>query len=457
MDRIYDLPRFLVGRSEVHRPTTEERLERIEVTRRFLDEACPGWRGIRVAHVGGTSGKGSTAWMLAAMLSRRHRTGLVTSPHLFDMRERIRVDMEPISREDLVRVFEGTVVPVAERLCRDDPRFALRFPEVILATAFARFLEVGCEWAVVEVVVGGRYDQSNVVRPAASLVTNVSRDHVHQLGGRIEQIAFHKAGIAKPGVPLYTSETKATVMRVLREEAGRVGAPLVQVAPERAHGRAMRFRGREWELGMRGGHQRFNAALALAVALDVARVPAADCASALASARMPGRFDEVAPRVFADIAHNPAKVRAMAETAQEELAGRRAVLVVGMARRKEHEAMLRPLVPLADSIVFTRARYRGADPRRLRRLWVGMGGDPCRASVEPDAHKAFARARRLAGRDGVVVVTGSTFVVDEALNPEAWLMRANAEYMPPGKGQGGGRARRPARRGREATPAARLR
>ena len=441
MDRIYDLPRFLVGRSEVHRPTTEERLERIEVTRRFLDDACPGWRDINVAHVGGTSGKGSTAWMLAAILSRRHRTGLVTSPHLFDMRERIRVDLEPISREDLVRVFEGTVVPAAERLCREDPRFALRFPEVILATAFARFLEVGCEWAVVEVVVGGRYDQSNVVLPAASLVTNVSRDHMHTLGSRIEQIAFHKAGIAKRGVPLYTSETKSSVLRVLREEAGRVGAPLVQVAPEGGTGSALWFRGRIWELGMRGGHQRYNAALAVAVALDVARVPASDCAAALASARMPGRFDERAPRVYADIAHNAAKMRALAETAAEELAGRRAVLVVGIARRKEHAPMLRPLLPLADNVVFTRARYRGTDPRQLRRLWVSLGGDPARASVEPSPRKALAKARRLAGRDGVVVVTGSTFVVDEALNPDGWLMRANAEYRPPGKGLGRGRAR----------------
>ena len=442
MDRIYDLPRFLVGRSEVHRPTTEERLERIEVTRRFLDACCPGWRRIRVAHVGGTSGKGSTAWMLAAMLSRRHRTGLLTSPHLFDLRERIRVDMEPISREDLVRVFEGTVVPAAERLCRDDARFALHFPEVILATAFAHFLEVGCEWAVVEVVVGGRYDQSNVVLPAASLVTNVSRDHMHQLGSRIEQIAFHKAGIAKPGAPLYTSETKGSVLRVLREEAVRIGAPLVEVVPEGGTARTMWFRGREWELGMRGGHQWYNAALALAVALDVARVPAADCAAALASSRMPGRFEEVAPRVYADIAHNSAKMRALAETVLEEIAGRRIVLVVGMARRKEHLPMLRPLLPLADSVVFTRARYRGADPRRLRRLWTDLGADPARSHVEPDPRRALARAKRLAGSDGVVVVTGSTFVVDEALNPEVWLMRANAEYMPPGKGPGRARARR---------------
>jgi len=436
LDRMYDLPRHLTGRSEVHTPTDEERLERIRITREALDDACPGWRDVRVAHVAGTSGKGSTAWMLAAMLARRHRTGLVTSPHLFDMRERIRVDMEPISRDDLVRTFEGTVVPACERLMRRDPAYALRFPEVILATAFARFVEAHAEWAVVEVVVGGRFDQSNLVMPAASLVTNVSRDHMHQLGNRIEDIARHKAGIAKPGVPLYTSETQEGVLAILREEARAVGAPFHQVVPEGGGAGELAFRGRAWRLGMRGGHQRYNAALALAVALDVARVPEGECAEALASAHMPGRFEEVEPGVVADIAHNAAKMRAMAETAKEELAGRRAVLVVGIARRKEHEPMLRALVPVADRVVFTRSRYRGADPDRLLRVWTSLGGDPARAEVVGRPRAAVARARALAGEGSVVIVTGSTFVVDEALNPEEWLMEANAEYVPPGKTYG---------------------
>jgi dihydrofolate synthase/folylpolyglutamate synthase len=386
-----------------------------------------------VAHVGGTSGKGSTAWMLAAMLSRQHRTGLVTSPHLFDMRERIRVDMEPISREDLERVFEGTVVPACERLVGKSPEHALLFPEVILATAFAHFVEARVEWAVVEVAVGGRYDQSNLVTPAASLVTNVSRDHMHQLGNRIEDIARHKAGIAKPGVPLYTSETKEVVLAILREEARAVGAPFHQVVPEDGKAGGIVFRGRTWPVAMRGGHQRYNAALALAVALDVARVPEEECAEALSTARMPGRFEEVGPGVFADIAHNAAKMRALAETAKEELAGRRAVLVVGIARRKEHAPMLRALLPVADSVVFTRSRYRGADPGRLMRIWKSLGSDPARAEVVPRPRDALARARQLAGTDGAIVVTGSTFVVDEALNPDDWLMEANAVYVPPGK------------------------
>ncbi len=438
LDRIYDLPKHLVGRSEVYVPTSEERLERIEVIREFLDLACPGWRDIRVVHIGGTSGKGSTAWMLAAMLSREHRTGLVTSPHLFDLRERIRVDLEPISRDDLVRVFEGTIFPRARELVGEDPRFALRFPEVILSTAFAHFLGAGVEWAMVEVALGGRYDQTNAVEPVASVITNVSLDHMHLLGGTPEEIAWHKAGIARRGVPLYTSEVEEGVLEVLRGEAGRVGAPLHVVRPDEGGGGDLRFRGRDWRVGMRGPHQRTNAALALAVALDVAGLGEEACADGLANAQMPGRFEEVAPGVIADVAHNPAKTRALAATVEEALTGRRAVLVVGIVEVKDHGSVLAPLLSFTDHVVFTRSRHRGADPIGLLRVWTGLGGDPERAEVVDDPRAALARAQALAGEKGVVLVTGSSFVVDEVLNPDDWLREANAGYVSPGRSYGPG-------------------
>ncbi len=439
LDRIYDLPRHVAGRTDVFVPTKEERLERIRYTREFLDRALPEWRRIKVAHVAGTAGKGSTAFMLASILSRRHTTGLVTSPHLFDLRERIRLGMRPVPRDDLVRLFEGTVVPACERLVREekDDAFALRFPEVILATAFAHFLERGAEWAVIEVTIGGRYDQSNVVEPAVSIVTNVSRDHVEQLGPRLEDIAGHKAGIAKPGVPLYTTETKRRVLAVLEEECRRVGAPLVRVAPGPGgeDDGTLVFRGRVWPLGMRGRHQRSNAALAVAVAMDVAGMSEADCAAGLARARMPGRFDEVGRGVYADIAHNPAKMRALVDIARDALEGRRVVFVLGVSEGKDPRAILNHVASVADRVVLTRARYRGLDPERLLRVWRGLGPGGARlgrVEVVERPRDALARARALAGRGGAVVVTGSTFVVDEALNPDTWLMEANAAYVPPG-------------------------
>lgn len=435
LDRIYDLPKHLLGRSEVFVPTPEQRLERIRYTGEFLDRAVPGWRGLRVVHVAGTSGKGSTAWMLAAMLSRRHRTGLVTSPHLFDLRERVRVDLEPIPREELARVFETRVEDPCRRLVEEDPGFALRFPEVILAIAISHFLEVGATWAVVEVALGGRYDQTNVVEPAACIITNVSFDHMHQLGESLPEIAHHKAGIIKAGTPVYTTETQDEVLEVIRREAEGKAAPLHEVRVRPGRGGTLRFRGLEWNVAMRGAHMQCNAALALSVALDVAGMAAEDCRQALASAQMPARFQEVRPGLFADVAHNPAKTRALAATMGEELEGRRIVLVMGLTDKKDAPSVLAPLAGVVDDVVFTRSRYRGTGPEGLLEAWKGIEGTgPAEVVDAPEA--ALARAVELAGRGGVVVVTGSTFVVDEALNPEAEVLEANALYVPPGETQG---------------------
>ena len=433
LDRIYDLPGHLTGRAEVFVPTPEQRLERIAVMHAFLDRVLPRWRDVKVVHVGGTSGKGSTAWMLASMISRRHRTGLVTSPHIFDLRERIRVDLEPISREDLVRVFEGVVEPASRQMFDQDERFALRFPEVILATAMTHFLELGVEWAIIEVAIGGRYDQSNVVEPEAVVITNVSLDHTHQLGRRLADIAAHKAGIIKPGIPVYTTETRAKVIDIIRAEAQEQGAPLSLVRTRTGREGDLRFRSLDWPMAMRGGHQRKNAALALTVALDVVGVPVEECKEALASTQMPARFAEVVPGVFADVAHNPAKMRALASTIVEELSGRMTVLVLGITEKKDHRSILRPLVAAVDGVVFTRSRYRGVDPGHLLGIWISLDGDARSAEVVQGPMEALDRARALAGEGGAVVVTGSTFVVDEALNQEREILEANATYRPPGE------------------------
>ena len=432
LDRIYDLPKHLLDHSEVFVPTPKQRLERIRVTREFLDRAVPGWRDIKVVHVAGTSGKGSTAWMLASMLSRRHRTGLVTSPHLFDLRERIRVDLEPISRDDLVWVFQTRVVDPCQMLVEEDESFALRFPEVILATAFAHFLMVDVTWAVIEVALGGRYDQSNVVDPTAAVITNVSYDHMHQLGETLEEIAAHKAGVIKEGVPVYTTETQEAVLDIIRKEGTAKNAPIHVLEVPPGPSGTLKLRGLDWRLAMKGGHMRNNAALALSVGLDVAGLSAEDCMKALATAQMPARFHEFRPGVFADVAHNPAKTAALAATMREELVGRRRVVVMGLTDKKDAPAVLEPLAGIADALVFTRARYRGADPTGLLEAWEALGTTaPAEVVISP--REALTRALERAGEGGAVVVTGSTFVVDEALNPEAELLEANALYVPPGE------------------------
>jgi dihydrofolate synthase/folylpolyglutamate synthase len=148
---------------------------------------------------------------------------------------------------------------------------------------------------------------------------------------------------------------------------------------------------------------------------------------------MPARFQEVAPGIFADVAHNPAKTRALATTMGEALADRHIVLVLGITERKDHRSILRPLASAVDAVVFTKSRYRGVDPGRLCDIWVSLKDGSPPAEVVADPRDALRRARDLAGEEGAVVVTGSTFVVDEALNPEGDILESNATYRPPGE------------------------
>jgi folylpolyglutamate synthase/dihydropteroate synthase len=232
---------------------------------------------------------------------------------------------------------------------------------------------------------------------------------------------------------MYTTETRERVLDIIRGEAGRVGAPVHLVRPGRGAVGVLRLRGRDWPLAMHGRHQRKNAALALTIALDVGGVPEDACGEALATAVMPARFEEMRPGTFADVAHNPAKMRALAQTMDEVLGDRCKVLVVGITEKKDHASILRPLAGVADGVVFTRSRYRGVDPGRLLELWARLEGATPLADVVESPRMALGRARELAGEGGAVVVTGSTFVVDEALNPDAAVLEANATYVPPGE------------------------
>jgi folylpolyglutamate synthase/dihydropteroate synthase len=229
-----------------------------------------------------------------------------------------------------------------------------------------------------------------------------------------------------------STETKEEVLEVIRKEAADRHAPLHLVEVPPGPGGSLRFHGLDWRLAMKGAHMRLNAALALSVALDVAGLSAEDCMKALATAQMPARFQEFRPGVFADVAHNPAKVTALAATIDEELGTRRRVVVLGLTDKKDGPSVLAPLVGVADALVFTRSRYRGADPRSLQDAWFELD-TPSPVEVVDSPRDALERAIEWAGEGGAVVITGSTFVVDEALNPEAELLEANALYVPPGE------------------------
>lgn len=405
------------GRTQV--PT----LERIEALTRLLGDPHVAYP---VIHVTGTNGKGSTARMLTGLLSARGlQVGTYTSPNLHRVNERISRAGEPIADDDLARVLD--------ELRRLEPLVDGRLTrfELLTAAAFAWFADVAVDVAVVEVGLGGRWDATNVVRPSVSVVTNVSYDHVDVLGPTLHHIAAEKAGIVKAGARLVLGETDPGLAAVFTDVAEAVGAPVwrrpidfeCEANQVAVGGRLLDLRTphgltKDLYLPLHGAHQGQNAILALTAAeaffggpLDRAVVD-----EAFAAIRVPGRLEVLGrnPLVVVDGAHNVAGAEALAATVRDELVVRgRRVAVVGLLGGRDPAAILAPLAAAGiDAVVACTAPSPRALPAATVAEAAAAVGLAC--EVEDDVDAALDRARSQVDDDGMVLVTGSLYVVAEA-------------------------------------------
>jgi dihydrofolate synthase/folylpolyglutamate synthase len=362
-------------------------------------------------HVGGTNGKGSVSTLIGAALREAGwRVGLYTSPHLISFRERIQVDGVPVSEEAVAMWTERLLSSILERKAT--------FFEATTALAFADFAARGVEIAVVEVGLGGRLDSTNVVRPLASGVTKIARDHMKYLGNTLEQIACEKAGIAKPGVPFVIGETDPLLVEVLRREARRSVGRADSRAPADVRVLPPDY---EWcgPLSLAGPHQRRNAAVAQGIlcALPPPYRPTQDeIERAFGSVRVAGRLDRRGRWLF-DVAHNPDGMRSLVTALRVMPLPRPVHALVSILGDKEWPEMLVQLDQAIDRGFLTiapTAAARGWDIEWLGR-WLG---DPSRPpahatwTLVPDFQEAITRVQEGAG---TMLVTGSFHTVGDVM------------------------------------------
>lgn len=375
-----------------------------------------------VLHVAGTNGKGSVTRMVGAMLRAQGlRVGEYTSPHLQHVNERIVVDGEPISDEGLSELLQQLVAARDTWIGAASGGGAgagLTYFEVVTAAAFLHFCREDVDVMVIEVGLGGRLDATNVVAPAATAIVSVGLDHTDQLGFDLASIAAEKAGIVKRGVPVVTGPLHPSALRVVRSIAAERDAPLIcppdgfNVEERRGHGLCYRSTHRSLEelhLGLRGGHQVWNAGVALALvdALpESLRPDDSACRAGLAAARHDGRLEQVAPDVWLDCAHNVDGAEQLAAWLRElPDAERPRTLLLGMSSDKDPRAVGRALAPLVDRILTTHCSHPRAMSAGL--LATHLVDLSCAVLPAGPIEDALPVARE--GK-GPVMVAGSVFL-----------------------------------------------
>ncbi|HUR84255.1 MAG TPA: cyanophycin synthetase [Solirubrobacteraceae bacterium] len=389
--------------------------------RRLMTTLDAPHRAFRSVHVVGTNGKSSTVRMIAALL-RAHgmRSGAYLSPHLVSFAERIRIDGSDVSEAQFAAAV-GRARHAATLVDRtlDEGDRVTQF-EALTAAAYTQLAAAGVEVAVVEAGLGGRWDATNVIDAEVVVLTNVGLEHTRWLGPTIADIAREKLAVVAGGRERVTlvlgphlhpdADAEARIV------AERQGARIVRAPGEPPPGLA---------LLARGAFQRRNFAVACAAAQALLGTPLDDEAvrRAAASTAVPGRFQVLADEgdggaeVVLDGAHNAGGMAALAESLPDFLAGRPLVAVVSVLDDKDAAAMLAGLLPLCSGAVFTaNANPRALSPATLASL-AGQVGAPAETRVEADPRRAVALARELAGSGGVVLATGSIYLVADLLRP----------------------------------------
>jgi dihydrofolate synthase/folylpolyglutamate synthase len=376
----------------------------------------------RFVHIGGTNGKGSVAAFLSSILQESgYRVGLYTSPHLVSFTERMQINGRPVSKAEVVDLTSRLRQVIA-------PEEPPTFFEAVTAMALDYFRRQNTDLTIVEVGLGGRLDATNVITPLLSIITNISMEHQEFLGRTLAEVASEKAGIIKPNVPLLTGARQTAVRGLFESICRERKAPFYRLGRDytfRTTWQGLQVKGpdfhlRNLELSLAGRHQGRNAALALAAAdlLTGRGFPSRtdDRRNGLKGTVWPGRMHILSrrPIILLDGGHNPAALKALADSVQNGLQYRRLILVLGIMADKDAGSILKNILPLADQVICTRPEYdRALDPGIL-----AEGASRWTGNVQAIAplEAALSRARQLASPEDCIVVTGSLFTVGEALS-----------------------------------------
>jgi dihydrofolate synthase / folylpolyglutamate synthase len=410
--------------------------------RRLAEALGNPQRKLRSVLIAGTNGKGSTAATLASIVQMAgYRTGLYTSPHLLRVNERIQINQEPISDAEFAVIYDRVEGCAHDLVERGELPWHPSFFEMLTAIAFEYFASAGVDLAVLEVGLGGRLDATNIVDPFISVITDIDFDHRNFLGNTLPEIAREKAGILRPKgtvvlLPQHPVVNDTLGKEIMARDAHAVSAvkhmpPMTPVADDEMNQSAvtrnqftLAVMNKEIKVDfpLAGRHQLRNLALAITAAEELNKfgfhISAQDIEQGIRSTIWPARFQVIPaadgfPEVVLDVAHNPAGAWALRSALSTFYEGRPLTFIFGAMRDKAIGEIADIIFPLADRVIATHAENpRAASPQQIAELGAHTQTEILQAKSVPEA---LERACALAGSRGVIVITGSIYIVGEAL------------------------------------------
>jgi dihydrofolate synthase/folylpolyglutamate synthase len=373
-------------------------------------------------HIAGSNGKGSVAAMLQAILSAAgYGTGLYTSPHLVDYRERIRIGEELIEKDFLLDFVND--------LKEEIDKNGYTFFEATTALAFSYFANKNIDIAVLETGLGGRLDATNIVNPLISIITSISLEHTEHLGTTLAQIAFEKAGIIKNGVPTIIPFEDQGVLQVIKDVCNHRKSPLFTTSENsdiKIHQLSLEQtifdfgQHKNLKLNLAGRHQVTNACLAISATEKLKalgwKIESKAVRNALKDITWRGRLEvfRKKPLTLLDVAHNPAGTKALVDTLDELFPNKEIIFVFGVMADKDYASMLKEICRKAKFIVLTKPDYkRAADPELLEEVALKESKP---YEILPQVRQAYIFALKNAKSGDVICITGSHFTVGEFLS-----------------------------------------
>lgn len=418
-----------------YKPTEALKLERITYLLKLLGDPHKKFRSI---HIGGTSGKGSVAYILSQLLTRQGlKTGLHVSPHLQTIRERMQINGNFISEKDFVTLV-NEIKPLVEKTEKSLGLKKPSFFETTVALAFKHFANNKIDIGVVEVGLGGRLDATNVLKPILSVITNVDLDHTDILGNTLEQIAKEKSGIIKKGVPVVSGAHQLAVKNIIAKKAEINKSPIYFINDKfRYQVVRLDFSGvkisfswlkttkKYFTIPIPSVFQAENTSLALAAIMSLKKqgfnFKEQKISNSLSSLKIPGRFEIVNknPLLIIDGAHNPAKIKALLYSLHKLEGPKKYIFLIAFKKDKNISAMLKTLYGHAETFVITEFNQTTDMGRRFTATVKDIEQILAETTfsgkiiIEKNSTKAFQKAKKLSGKKTPLVVTGSLYLIGE--------------------------------------------